>query len=89
MERKTLIVTMSVDDFANLIRSEVSAVINEYQQPKKEKDSILKPDEACRQLRISRATLWRWQKNGYLLPIEIGGSIRYRQSDIDKLLGGK
>ncbi len=52
----------------------------------KKQDNTLKPDEACKQLGISRATLWRWRKVNYLIPVEIGGTLRYKQSDIDNLL---
>ena len=39
-------------------------------------------------LGISSATLWRWQKIGYLVPLNVGGKRRYRMSDVRKLLEG-
>jgi predicted DNA-binding transcriptional regulator AlpA len=35
----------------------------------------------------ARSTLLRWEKRRYLLPVRIGGQVRYRKSDIDKILG--
>lgn len=35
--------------------------------------------------KVSRPTLSRWQKSGYLVPIKTGGRCRYRQSDIDAI----
>lgn len=46
-------------------------------------------DEVVSLLNISKTTLWRWAKEKYLNPIEIGGKRRYRMSDIKKLLEGK
>lgn len=40
-------------------------------------------------LSVNRSTLWRWDKNGYLKVIEIGGQRRYRKSDIDRILNAK
>ena len=37
-------------------------------------------------LRVSRNTLHRWSKSGYLRPIKIGGNVRYLKSDIEKLI---
>lgn len=48
------------------------------------------PDQVAKILDVDKSTLWRWRKNGYLMPIEIGGKRRYRMSDINKILkGGK
>ena len=35
---------------------------------------------------VASATLWRWQKCGYLVPVSVGGKKRYRLSDIQQLL---
>ncbi len=39
-------------------------------------------------LDVSQATLWRWQKSGYLVPLNVGGKRRYRMSDIKRILEG-
>lgn len=40
-------------------------------------------------LDVSEATLWRWAKNGYLVPLNCGGKRRYRMSDVKKILEGE
>lgn len=37
-------------------------------------------------LEVASATLWRWEKCGYLVPLSVGGKKRYRLSDIQRLL---
>ena len=39
-------------------------------------------------LDVNKSSLWRWAKNGYLVPIEVGGKRRYRMSDIKRILEG-
>ena len=39
-------------------------------------------------LDVDLTTLWRWQKQGYLTPIEIGGKRRYKMSDVKRILEG-
>lgn len=43
-------------------------------------------NEVMRILKVSRNTLYRWNKDGYLKPVKVGGGIRYHKSDIEKLL---
>ena len=37
-------------------------------------------------LDVDLSTLHRWSKQGYLVPIEVGGKRRYRMSDVKKIL---
>lgn len=46
-------------------------------------------DEVTQILGVAKTTLWRWSKQGYLTPVEIGGKRRYKMSDVKKLLEGK
>jgi len=46
-------------------------------------------DKVMQMLDVSSATLWRWQKTGYLVPINVGGKRRYRMSDVKKILEGE
>ena len=39
-------------------------------------------------LKVDQATLWRWAKRGYLVPIEVGGKRMYRKSDLMRILNG-
>jgi prophage antirepressor-like protein len=43
-------------------------------------------EQVSKILDVNKTTLWRWGKQGYLVPIEIGGKRRYKMSDINKIL---
>ncbi|MDR1584038.1 MAG: helix-turn-helix domain-containing protein [Prevotellaceae bacterium] len=47
------------------------------------------PDQVAKILDVDKSTLWRWRKQNYLVPIEVGGKRRYRMSDVRKILEGK
>lgn len=53
------------------------------------KDAML--DEAAVRHRLgkSHATLWRWNKSGYLTCHKVGGKNCYRLTDIERIEGGK
>lgn len=46
-------------------------------------------DQVMEKLSVSSATLWRWQKRGYLVPVNVGGQRRYKSTDINEILEGK
>lgn len=49
-------------------------------------EKYLSSKQVCGMLDINISTLWRWRKIDYLLPLKIGGKIRYKRSKIEKLL---
>ncbi len=50
---------------------------------------LLSREETMEKFRISSATIWRWKKNGYLVPVKVGSMDRYRLSDINAILTRK
>ena len=49
-------------------------------------ETYLSPDQVAKILDVDKSTLWRWQKQNYLMPVEVGGKRRYQMSDIKKIL---
>lgn len=45
-------------------------------------------EQVARILSVDKSTLWRWSKQGYLMPIEIGGKRRYKMSEVKRILEG-
>ena len=74
-----------LDDLIFEIRSMTLAEAKEI----KRGDSLLTINEAAELLSVSKMTLHRWDKNGILKKVEIGGKRRYRKSDINRLAGCK
>ena len=52
-------------------------------------ENYLTPDEVATMIGVSKNTLWRWEKDGYLTPFKIGRKVRYKQSDVTSLISGK
>lgn len=52
-------------------------------------DNCLSRKEVTEKLHVSEGTLWRWERNGYLSPLKIGGRVLYRATDIETLLKAK
>lgn len=47
---------------------------------------LLTTAEVADLLRVSRASVSRWAKDGVLRPIRVGGVVRFRRDDVDALL---
>ena len=47
---------------------------------------LLSIDEVAKLLNVTRPTLWAWDRKGILKKRYIGNVVRYRKSDIDKIL---
>lgn len=49
-------------------------------------EKYLSSDEVCQMLDVSKPTLWRWKKMEYLIPLSVGGKVRYKLSDVKQIL---
>ena len=62
---------------------------NQEDRPLPASEQLLSREETMEKFRISSATIWRWKKCGYLVPVKVGSMDRYRLSDINNLLAKK
>lgn len=79
--------------------SDLRELVNEWYdereaQKEAERKSIVESErisstEAEKSLGVTSATLWRWAKTGYLVPIKVGRKNVYLKSDIDRILKSK
>lgn len=63
------------------VRSSLEKQIREENEEK-----YLSSNEVCKLLNVSKPTLWRWEKIEYLIPIRVGGKVRYKLSEVEKTI---
>jgi predicted DNA-binding transcriptional regulator AlpA len=71
------------NDLINRAKSELSTEIAEAR-----KERYLTKEEVKEICGVCDATLWHWNKKNYLKTIKIGNKVRYRMSDIRRILEG-
>ena len=59
-------------------------LITEYTKPKEEK--LLTIKQVAELLGVTEPTLWRWNKEGILKRVKVGNKVRYKESDVNKVL---
>lgn len=70
------------NELINRAKSELSVEIAEAR-----KEKYLTKDEVKEICGVCDATLWHWNKKNYLNTIKIGNKVRYKMSDIRRILG--
>lgn len=71
------------NDLINRAKNELSLEIAEAR-----KEKYLTKEEVKEICGVCDATLWHWNKKNYLKTIKIGNKVRYRMSDVRKILEG-
>ncbi len=71
------------NELINRAKSELSAEIAEAR-----KEKYLTKEEIKEICGVCDTTLWHWNRKGYLRTVKIGNKVRYRQSDIRRILEG-
>ena len=76
---------VSPEDFASAVETAISKAMTFS----KRKETFLTIEEAASRLGVSRSTLWRWDKDGYLKKIKRGKKITYRLSEVERIINGE
>lgn len=73
---------VNAQDLKNAIDASIQQAIQELNEDvsKSNNDNLVPLKEVAETLNVSRCTLNRWNKDGYLVPIKIGRKVFYRQT---------
>ncbi len=71
------------NDLINRAKNELSVEIAEAR-----KEKYLTKEEVKEICGVCDATLWHWNKKNYLKTLKIGHKVRYRMSDVRRILEG-
>ncbi len=81
-------VTVNALDLKEFMLSLISERDEEKRRNIPAPETYLTQDEVSAKLQVDKSTLWRWDKSGYLTKVRVGGKVRYRLSDVTKLMEG-
>lgn len=84
-ERANVNVILSLDDlreFVNELLENGTATAPAPVEVERSRE-LMTRDEVCEYLGVTKPTLHRWNKLGYLTCIKVGSKVRYRREDIE------
>ena len=81
------ILILNKNDLRELLKEMIPAQ-SEQPAPVKEADEevLYTIDEVAKILKVTTATIHRWKKDGKIPHVRIGNNIRYRKTDLEKLV---
>ena len=87
-ENKNVTLAISAAELKEVLTEWATQLLASH--PQKEVDDedlkLLTRDEAAELLHVNLATLWRWNKEGYLPAVKVGAKTMYRKEDLAKIL---
>lgn len=83
-----IVLQVSADDLREVMKSFYQEERERTEQAiqKHRESPTLGRKETAKLLGVSLATLWKWAKEGYLVPVKIGTKVMYKATDIDEIL---
>ncbi len=72
------------NNLINRAKDELSSMMAEARKKK-----FLSKEDVKKLCDVCDATLWHWGKRNYLKPIKVGNKVRYRLTDVQRILGEK
>lgn len=53
------------------------------------RSEMIPANKAAEILMVTRNTLYRWEKNGMLMPVKVGGRVLYKLEDVRNFISGE
>ena len=80
--------TVTADDLANLVAKSIEAAKAELVPilASQTEEALLTREEVREKFGVCYGTLWNWSKQRILVPIKIGRKVRYRFSDVSRVI---
>ncbi len=80
------LVIISKDDLERVVQNAVDRLLETRE---KKPEVYLSIEETAKRLEVDRSTLWRWNKEGYLVSTKRGSKVRYKLSEVERILNGE
>lgn len=80
-------ITMTIDDFNLFLTRLATYVVSTISERSAREKSTLRytVDEVVEKLKVSKPTLNKWEKRGYLVPMRIGRRVFYFVDEVDEI----
>ena len=83
--KKEIFINLEIEDFENLIRNCIREELKEMTNHGENTD-LLKANEVCEHLRISKVTLYKWMKQGKITGYHLGTRLFFKKTEVDNAL---
>lgn len=83
-------VTIKLSELIEFGKLLIAETKREFEQQTKEQNTETYPTrkEVMDILGVSTSTLWHYKKKGLLKPLDVGGRVKYRMSDVKRFMEG-
>ena len=81
-----LLMIVSQDDLERVVQKAIGQLLD---QRESKPEVYLTAGETAKRLKVDRSTLWRWNKEGYLVSTKVGSKVRYKLSDVERIQKGE
>lgn len=90
MSTETILITMTLSEFKNLINEAVNKAMEEQFSPlrKRFEERNISLKEAAKALGVSERTLYNLEEKGVLKMVRVGGRTFVKESSITQLING-
>ena len=83
--KKEIFINLEIEDFEDLIRNCIREELKEMTNNNENAD-LMKANEVCEYLRISKVTLYKWLKQGKITGYHLGTRLFFKKTDVDNAL---